>query len=752
MIKCTYLTLLILLLSQVCVSQSSISGLVLDAETGKPLNSAHITFDVNKKGFTSNVSGKFMISDFPAGTYKLKTSFIGYEKLQKQITLKNNENKYIELKLTPAIYASDEVVITATRNESRIDQIPGNIQVISRTEIQQLPSQKIDEIIQYATGVNVLRSSGIYSMRPVVTLRGLSGDEQGRTLILLDGVPLNKGDTGGVNWNRIDKNSIERIEIFRGPGSSLYGNNAMGGVINIITRNPRKKMEGHTGMSFGTYNTQKANACFGSKVSDKFWYSASAFFVNSDGYNAIPDSLKTEPDYSIPRFLNEKGLSAKIGIPWSEAAKLEIQYDYFEDMRGEGEKIRAPRGEYRQFNTNFVKAKASGDLRLFEYDLNAYFQKEHYFRIDERMRGDDYSRFDVNSDRIDLGFILHLKTSLGKHQNLAFGLESKNSSVKGGDYYQTSPDSILNEGKMKFSAVYIQDEISLFSNKMNIIAGLRFDHASFYDGDYYSTDNSWTGILPELKQHEWEAISPRLAVSYKTGQNSRIYLSYSRGFRASILDDLCRSGWMWIGPKIANPNLGPEKIDNFEAGADVKLSKDVKVTASAFYAKGHDFLYYVRTGDSLWGRRPIYQRQNVTEVEIRGFEFETKIAISPQFTFFTFYTFNESKIQSFAKNPELEGKHLKYTPEHQIKAGIFWSNKILNSGFNLIYKGKQYADDLNQTEIKPYVSLDLKFNKNLDEHLNAFLQIQNLLDEQHMDNDFYLSPGRMISLGFKLDF
>ncbi|MCF8229835.1 MAG: TonB-dependent receptor, partial [Bacteroidales bacterium] len=233
---------------------------------------------------------------------------------------------------------------------------------------------------------------------------------------------------------------------------------------------------------------------------------------------------------------------------------------------------------------------------------------------------------------------------------------------------------------------------------------------------------------------------------------SKVYLSYSQGFRASILDDLCRSGWMWIGPKIANPNLGPEKIENYEAGTDVRITESLSFAASLFYSKGHDFLYYVRTGDSLWGSRPIYQRQNVTEIEIYGAELETEYNINKNFSLFGFYTFNDSKILSFSKNPALEGKNLKFSPVHQVKAGVFWSNSILNTSVNMIYKSKQYIDDLNESEIKPFVSLDVKLSRDMDEHFNMFLRIQNLFDEQHMDNEIYLSPGRMITLGINVLF
>lgn len=744
--------LFFIIIGQIAFAQSGIQGQITDKEAGTPMQGANIQIQGSHLGVSSGIEGNFEFKNLKAGTYHLKVSYVGYQPVTRKVTIDNNDNKFIKFQLIPIVYSGEEIVITATRNRSKISEIPGSIQVISRKEIQELPADKIDDIIQYATGINVLRSSGMYSMRPVVTLRGLSGNEQGRTLVMIDGVPINKGDTGGVNWNRIDKNTIERIEIFRGPGSSLYGNNAMGGVINIITSKPRDAAEGNATISYGTYNTQKSNAYFGSRLTKKLWISTSAFFTNSDGYNAIPDSLRGTPDYSVPRYLNEKGISGKFGYDHSKALNLEIQYDYFEDKRGEGEKIQAPDGEYRHFNTNFFKAKANGETNFFQYTLNVYYQKENYFKLDERLKKDNYKRFDVNSDRIDQGILLHLNKQLTQNNLLSFGLDIKQSSVDGGDYYQTSDDSIINSGKMSFLAFYIQDELSLFSNRIKIIAGLRFDKTRFYDGNYYSTEKPWSGVLPVLEDNTWQAISPRLSASFKTGEFSKIYVSYARGFRASILDDLCRSGWMWVGPKIANPKLGPEKIDNYEIGAALQLSNKIKISPTFFFAHGHDFLYYVATGDSLFGSKPIYQRQNVSEVKIYGAELEAEFKINTRFTAFVFYTYNDSKITSFTEKPELEGKYLTYCPKNQIKASLLWTYKCFTTGLGLLYKDKQFVDDLNRKEIAGYFSANAKITATINEHFSTFIDMQNIFNEQHMDNQLYLSPGRLITAGISVKF
>jgi len=157
------------------------------------------------------------------------------------------EEKAVELK---------EVVVTATRTEKPMEDVPGRVEVLTSEDVQNfaISGMKVDEVLNLLSGINVIRPQGVMTLVPTTTLRGLS-NEQARTLVLLDGVPINKADTGNVNFNRINLHEIERIEIFKGPASSLYGNNAMGGVINIITKRPEKKFEGKILASYGTYNT-----------------------------------------------------------------------------------------------------------------------------------------------------------------------------------------------------------------------------------------------------------------------------------------------------------------------------------------------------------------------------------------------------------------------------------------------------------------------------------------------------------------
>jgi len=350
-----------------------------------------------------------------------------------------------------------------------------------------------------------------------------------------------------------------------------------------------------------------------------------------------------------------------------------------------------------------------------------------------------------------MGALLNTNRELSENNTLTAGFEWKKGSIDGGDYYQTPRwindstqifDTVYNAGTIRTVAGYIQDEQSLLNEKIWLIFGLRYDRVTFSDGEYKSTD-PWN-TLPELKDHTWSELSPRLGLRLNLIDKVSAYLSYSHGFRASILDDLTRTGWMWVGPKYANPELGPESLDNYEIGLDLVPSNKLTLSVSAYYSLGKDFLYYVSTGDSLYGR-PIYIRENVTNVSVKGLEAELSYGIMDGLDVMLDYAFCDAKIDQFAERPELENKYLKYSPKHAASASVIWNNKFLNASIRGFYKGEQFSDDANTAKLDSYFTMDVLLTRQLLQNVLLSLDIQDVFDNRHMETGDYISPGRLIS-------
>ena len=151
----------------------------------------------------------------------------------------------------------NEVIITSTQTIRLLEDIPAQVNIIKSEEIEEFPLSTVDDILKTTANVYVNRSWGIFSKNASVTMRGL--ESSSRTLILIDGVPKNKISGGSVSWHNVNPDNIERMEIIKGPASALYGNNAMGGVINIITKKPKEKLSALAKAYYGSYNTYGAS-------------------------------------------------------------------------------------------------------------------------------------------------------------------------------------------------------------------------------------------------------------------------------------------------------------------------------------------------------------------------------------------------------------------------------------------------------------------------------------------------------------
>lgn len=642
-----------------------------------------------------------------------------------------------------------EVVVTGSGVERPVTQTPGSIQVLSPWLLQNTPAQSVDDILSMLSGVNTTRSSGMSTLHTNVSIRGLAGDEQGRTLVLFDGVPLNTSDEGSVNWNSLHAGNIRRIEVFKGPGSSLYGNSAMGGVINILSKRPEAPFSVDASAAYGSLNTWQTNLGVSSRVNDRFSFFLSGYYNRSDGFNNVPDSLRETPDYSVARFVQEGGFFTKLLYAPASWLRVDVSYDLFRDKRGEGERIQAPDGEYRHFNHHRARASFSGERGAFSYQAALYFQRQDYYKLDERLQGDAYQRFDVKSDRDDWGAILHLRRS-GTRNALALGGEFKNGSIDGGDYYVTSDDRVLNRGTMTIVSLFVQDELTFWRERCWLQVALRYDNAFFHRGSFeaigenVSDFNSYNGALAS---NRWEHFSPRAALRFNPHPAVSAYFSYSQGFRASILDDLCRSGWMWVGPKIANPALGPEKLHNYEIGGTFRLAARCSLSPACYYARGRDFLYYVATGTKMWGKRDIYRRENVSRVEVWGAEADLDVMPVDGLKVNLNYSYNNPRVKDFDENPALNGKRLTYAPKNQVKGYLLWTGGGVDAMLRGAYKSRQYTAEDNSASIDGFATWDVRISRWFLRHrLYVGAEMLNIFDNRHLNTQEYCSTGRLMNL------
>jgi iron complex outermembrane recepter protein len=670
---------------------------------------------------------------------------------------------------TASKYDLDEVVISATKTENIARDIPVRINLLNSFQIKALPVQYTDEYLQYLPSVNVSRPFGIFSSKSTVTMRGLDGKEQGRVLALIDGVPINKADGGSVNWNLISNGDVERIEVVKGPGSSIYGSDAMGGSVNVITRKPEKRLSGQAGLEYGTYNTWGGKLNLAGRLNDSinrgFYWALNGHYLQSDGYITQSEADQAANPYITKSNMKEWCAGAKLGYDFKPNNYVELNVIRFDDRQGTGEQVYQPEGNTTDHDTWHVRAKYHGEQGNSKWDANLFYFNEHYKKVNEYMK-DDYTLYDVLSKRIDFGGLFSYSYKFSSHHLLTAGADPKLGSVDAQDVYYTSTDIVDNEGKMNSLGVFAQDEMSYFNDKFKVIAALRFDHAKYYDGAFYiETPSAETEFMDSYidsaqASHTWNALSPKLSAQYLFKGDNRIYVSYARGFRPSVLDDLCRSGRVRGGFKMANSELGPETLDNFEVGGDVSITKKIIFSASVYYSIGKDFIYYVNSGDSIdmgFGPRPIYLPENISGVGIFGLEAEVSYNIISGLRLTANYTHAHSEITDYDPGDvpgvtDLTGKYISDVPGNMVGFMATYSNRIVNASVAGKYTGKRWVNDQNvydeivgSDQYPAYTTVDVKLWKDF-RLFYLDLTIQNIFNVKYYDSKGAVCPGRFIVL------
>ncbi|MDF1547805.1 MAG: TonB-dependent receptor [Bacteroidales bacterium] len=754
-----FITIVFFLISANVFAQKNLQGFVYDKNSKEALSNVNLYLIDIQKYSTTNESGKFVFDNLNSGEYQIKITCIGY--IDTSITINTANIEPLQIYLLQKDQKIGEVIVTADRRPRNLEDIPARLDVITPREVKSYPATNVDNYLQAIPNVYVNRSWGIFSKNSSVTMRGMDGTA--RVLVLLDGVPLNQSAGGGINWHLIESEQVEKIEVLKGPASALYGNNAMGGVINIITKKNEKRTAAGGSLQAGTYKTIGGSLNFGNnfiKNNKGVYWSGDAFYRQGDGYIIVPEHERDSTD--TPLAIKEYSLNLSSGYRFNKNHIIDFGIRLYDDKRDEGIQVFEKNGSYLKYTTQNYKANYTGNIHGFNIYANAFYHIQDYYELAERLNetGDSYKLYDRNQTSKDYGVWLNIVKKVGNNDELSFGIDYKHGNFVAEDIYFTSTDYSLRGGDIDFYALFLQNDLNLLNGNLIVSAGLRADIAQFKNGYLLvqapTPVTAFENNLSEsFRETNWNNVSPKIAVRYKFRPYLHTYLSFATGFMPPKLDDMVSSRKVNTGFKIANPDLKPETLTNYELGFDIFPSDKIKLNLSAYYSLGNDFQYFEGTGDTVDIDRPVLKRENISNVEIYGLEAAINYQPADYVTLKANYTYNHSEIKKFNlsaySGDDLSGKLIAETPPHQAYLGIFFTNKIVDINLVFNYVSEMWQDELNTAKLAAYNTLDLRLQKSIT-HFNFSIDIQNIFDYQYIDKKGGLAPGRFImaKIGFQL--
>ncbi len=633
----------------------------------------------------------------------------------------------------------EEVVVTASRQAEKISSVPANVSVITENDIKNSTARDIPDLLRTQAGIQVNDIAG-NRRNYTVDLRGFGETAALNTLVLVDGRRVNQPDLSGSDWTLISLNRVERIEVIRGGrGSVLYGDNAAGGVINIITKEGKAFKTGAE-INGGSYDTFKGSA-YVSGAKNKLSYALSGSYLTSDGYR---DNSDTEA----------KDIGLNLDYYQNDIVKWNLSSGFHKDSTGLPGAIKTSEFAAGASRTDSLQPDDFADVEDYYVKLapEIFFLNDSLFKIDFSFRNRSslfFSSFsggtyegdtDIETVALSPQFVFKEKI-IGFNNSLTFGLDFKDAAedITNTTMYLGYPDVGVFELGKKNYGFYIHDEIYLLDS-LAISAGYRYDKAEF-------TFKPSTPDSTEMSENLYTA-----GINYNFFKKSYAYFSFSHSFRYPVLDELFN-----FYTNTINTDLVPQTSDDYELGARYYFTPSLFANVNFFYIDTENEIIYDPASGFFGANVNLNGKTRRDGVEVVLSKVYEKMTLSGSFTY------TDAKIIG----GNYDGSKFPNVPRHKATVNTLFS---LGHGFSLNVNGfwvgerpfvSDFANAFDDQDDYFVLNTKLKYHW---KNLTTFLNINNLTNEEYSEygvlstfsspweEAFYPSPKINFLFGVSADF
>ncbi len=697
-----------------------------------------------------------------------------------------------------------EVIVTATRNPTPLENAPGQVEVVSAGDLERRNLYRVSEAVNELPGVFMQPGRGM--MQPVqsLALRGIPDEK--RTLMLLDGMPLNDGYAGGVSFGGLSAENLEQVEVLYGPMSSLYGGNAMGGVVAFTTRMPKAaefRLRTGFGNPFesgkGPEKVRRTSVSFGNRFSNDLSVLAGAKLASTDGYRT---EWVVDPRAPTAGITGAQVVPQRTGAPayllgdkgktgWDEHnyfLKLEQRlrdgdrwrfgwqqqaYRYGQDDPRTYLRTAAGAPTYNTAKYGTESIFVNGDGKYRRDLVNLGYETEFLDGLLTMNAG--FSRVAVNSYIVPTGAAAggsgrisdsptrsafadaYWNRSFGAH-TLTTGFAWRQDRATNDEYVLSNwtDDSSrttlysITKGRATTLGLYVQDDWQLRQD-LSAQLGLRYDRWTNSDGSIRTP--GWpvaSRIFKNYPSRTEAALSPKLALRWQTMPALTLRTSIGSAFRAPTVYELYRTSRLGSTTYRSNPDLKPETVQTWDIGADLKPWQGGEVKLTLFANRMNDLIYTQGTGSTR-------DRVNVEQAESHGFTAGISQKIGSASRLFANATITDAEVKKHSSSPAIEGKRLTGLPRYQATIGGETRSGPWTLSASGRYASKQYSSDDNSdkadhayTGYDAYFVADARLAYRIDRNVEVSMAIDNLFDREYFS--YYPAPRRTWFAELKLDY
>ena len=719
-------------------------------------------------GSTTDSKGDFQINTIPYGTYTVTASFVGYKNLSKVISL-NADNQMLELNfnLNQNLNSLDQIVVTGTKTYKRQTNSPVIVSIINSETLDDVQACNLSEGLRFQPGLRVETDCQTCNYTQL-RMNGLAG---GYSQILINGRPVFSPLTGLYGLEQLPTNMIERIEVVRGGGSSLYGSSAIGGTVNVITKIPKKNsfelnsfyqnIDSKTDDFVLSGNT--------SLVSENKNSGASFFFNRRERglYDANDDNYSELPS------LENTSFGTNLFFLPNEDQKLEISISNLNEYRFGGEMVEKPAFLTQQSEERSTSVwMGSADYQINFNDDNSSLisyaawqntKRKHYTgifpdqepEIQAHLENPPYGT--SNTTTIQGGFQLN-------HKVYDF-IKGVNTFTLGTEYVEdvvfdeiASYNYLIDQTTKNFGG-FLQSDWEL-SPSLTLLSGLRIDKHNLIDDIVFN---------------------PRASMLYKYKSNTQFRLSYGTGFRAPQAFDtdlhIAFAGG-GISRVFLSPDLIPEKSQSYTASINFDKPTEHYIagfTLEGFHTRLNDAFFLQPVGQDEFGE--LFEKQNGQGATVQGVTLELRASLDKKIQLETGFTLQSSKFDNEVEYIEgIQGirKFTRTPNDYGFATLSFTPNSKFNANLNYVYTGKmimphfagapnQLVDEMYTSDPFSEVSMKVGYTleiENIQSKIEFYSGIKNIFNSyqsnfdigKNRDSNFVFGPSlpRTFYVGVKL--
>lgn len=708
----------------------TVAGTVSRAD-GTPVSGARVAVPLPVRATTSDQMGRYALRGLPTGTYQVTYSAIGQRMQQRTVAVTDGQVTTLDVRLESGPLMLEGVVTSATRTPAEASRVAATVNVLTTQQIRTSPARESQDLLREIPGVELARTSSLVGgSAQIVSIRGV---DEGRTAVLFDGIPVNDAWGEWIDWGRVPKSLVDRVEVLEGGGSNLYGNGAMGGVISFFAH-PITPGSYELQVDGGSRDAKHVFASAGLPLARSLTAMVSGDYLDGGGYVMVAPSSVGPVDHRS-QISSRNGLARVEFAPTRRVSSF-ISGNFYDDNRDLGTALaHTNRDDKRLTFGADVDGDGYGTFTLRGW--NGMLAEDQWASAITPAVGRTSER-QTSWQHIpthDWGASVQwARNGLFGLQTLIAGADVRKmtGNVAEEDYATNGSVSanILSGGSQLLSGAFLQGVIAP-------VEPLRIEMGGRYDGwgnnDGFAVDAGGTTRYPDVSRNHF---SPRIGATYRVASALTLRAAAYDAFRAPNLAELYRKFVSGTNSNLPNPALRPESARGQEAGFDLQPAHWLQLRGTYYSAIYSDFNSFVTISPG------VRQRQNVQRSRSTGGEAYLALRPVDALLLSASVNYDHAVIVSNDANPASVGSSIARVPQQRQVIRATYATPTVGS-LTALWRHEGRNSTFNGTQLDPFTVVDLNYTRELLPGVSGFVSVENVGDVAYQVN----ISGTLVSLG-----